>query len=111
MKKINLSAIKVPEFKKLRKDTFMAILSYIHVLVLIPLIFGKKDEFVKYHAKQGFLLLALWVLLGFSLFLPYLPWLFIIVIAIGLVSGIVNVLLGRKRPMFLYGKYVPASNF
>ncbi len=108
MKKINLKAINLrdwPELHKLRHDAFLAFLSYLHILVFIPLLFGKKDEFVHYHAKQGFLLLIVWFLFGFSLFLPYLPWLFIILIAICMVSGIVNVLLGKKRPMLLIGKY------
>jgi len=110
MKKINFKAIKWPNFKKVRKDAFLAVLSYLHILVLIPLIFGKKDEFVKYHAKQGLLLLIFWVLFGFSLFLPYLPWLFLIVIAIGIVSGIICVILGKEKPMPIIGKLALKMN-
>ncbi len=37
----------------------MAILSYIPVLVIIPLVFGQQSRFVRYHTNQGFLLFIL----------------------------------------------------
>ncbi len=40
----------------------MAILAYIPILVVIPLIFGQQSRFVRYHTNQGFLLFILEVL-------------------------------------------------
>jgi uncharacterized membrane protein len=102
--KLKFKKIKWPTIKKIRKDAPLAFLSYLHILVLIPLIFGKKNEFVHYHAKQGFLLLAFWVLAGFSLYVPYLPWLFLIIIFVGFLYGIIYVLLGKTKPMPIIGK-------
>ncbi len=40
----------------------MAILAYIPILVVVPLIFGQQSRFVRYHTNQGFLLFILEVL-------------------------------------------------
>jgi uncharacterized membrane protein len=37
----------------------MAMLAYIPVLVIIPLVFGQQSRFVRYHTNQGFLLFIL----------------------------------------------------
>jgi uncharacterized membrane protein len=37
----------------------MAILAYIPVFVVVPLIFGQQSRFVRYHTNQGFLLFSL----------------------------------------------------
>ncbi len=101
---LNLKKINWPSIRDIRKDALLAILSYFYVLVLIPLIFGKKDEFIHYHAKQGLLLLILWVLAGFTFYLPYLPWVFIIVIFVDVLFGVIHVILGKERPMPILGK-------
>ena len=41
--------------KKVSNKNGLAALSYLWVLCLVPLL-GSKDEFVKFHAKQGFVL-------------------------------------------------------
>lgn len=102
----NLKKINWPSIRDLRKDALLAILSYFHVLVLLPLIFGRKDQFVHYHAKQGLLLLILWVLAGFSFYLPFLPWLFIVIIFVDLLFGVIHVILGKERPMPIFGRIV-----
>ena len=40
----------------------MAILAYIPILVVVPLVFGQQSRFVRYHTNQGFLLFILEVL-------------------------------------------------
>lgn len=37
----------------------MAILAYIPVLVIVPLVFGQQSRFVRYHTNQGFILFLL----------------------------------------------------
>lgn len=41
----------------------MAALSYIGVLCLIPLLFAKESAFAQYHAKQGIVLVGVWIAL------------------------------------------------
>ena len=88
----------------------LGILAYLHVLVIISLIFGRKDGFVKYHTKQGLVLLLVFVIGFFTFFVPLLPWLFAIYWVIGLVIGIVNVLLSKERPLPLLGKWAESIN-
>jgi uncharacterized membrane protein len=113
MKKINFKELKPnfdlkkinwPSIRNIRKDALLALFSYLHILVLIPLIFGRKDQFVRYHVKQGLLLLIIWVLASFALYLPYLPWIFLIVIFVDVLFGIIHVILGKERPMPILGK-------
>ncbi|TAL54318.1 MAG: DUF4870 domain-containing protein [Nanoarchaeota archaeon] len=52
--------------KTLSSDQMMtAILSYLSILVIIPLIaVKKKDEFIKFHIKQGIILLVVEIILA-----------------------------------------------
>jgi uncharacterized membrane protein len=89
----------------------MAILAYI--LFLIPLLTGdaKRNEFVKYHAKQGFaifiasvfLMVVGWVL-PFLYIIPIIP-----LLQLGLfilfILGIVNVANNQKRSLPVIGSF------
>ena len=116
MPKLAAPKIKLPNMKKFDWSkwnfrrfnwlTIMSVMSYLYVLVFIPLIFGRKSGFAKYHARQGFLLLGLWILFGFTFFLPVLPWIFGIFIAVCIVWGIINVISGHERPLPWIGRLV-----
>ncbi len=41
-------------------DNFIAALSYLGLLILIPILTKKDDEFVQFHIKQGIILLIVW---------------------------------------------------
>ena len=93
----------------------MAALSYIWVLVLIPILTKKDDEYVQFHAKQGLVLfigsfvvmvLGMIPILGWLIILP-LGWLAIIVLSI---LGIVNALAGKKWEMPFLSKYAKKIN-
>ncbi len=44
-------------------NTVLAILAYLSILVIVPLVANKdNDPFVKFHAKQGLVLLIGWVI-------------------------------------------------
>ena len=45
----------VPKKEKGQKN-ILAIISYIGILCLVPILMKEKDEFVKFHAKQGLVL-------------------------------------------------------
>ncbi len=48
----------------------MALMSYLGVLCLVPLVLNRKEEFVRFHARQGLILWMWEVLAIFSLFIP-----------------------------------------
>lgn len=41
-----------------RRSRVMAIMSYLGILCLVPLVFNRDDEYVDFHARQG---VALWI--------------------------------------------------
>lgn len=95
--------------KKAEDNKLIAILSYIGVLCLIPLLLKKDDEFVFFHAKQGLVLFIAEVITTFVAVIPILGW--IIAPIAGLIwfilsiIGIINVLGGDKKELPILGKY------
>ncbi len=91
----------------------IAILSYLGLLVLVPLLVAKGDEFVQFHAKQGLTLLIAAIIGTFVGVVPIIGWilspfimLFFFVLAI---MGIINVLKKERKELPVIGKY--AKNF
>jgi uncharacterized membrane protein len=86
------------EEKDVKENKLWAVLSYLGVLVIVPLI-GKTDSpFAQFHAKQGLVILAGWVL-------AYLPFGFIFAIAaiVFSVLGLINVAKGEKKKLPIIG--------
>ncbi len=98
MSKINL--------RKVNGVTILGILCYLHVLVLIPLVFGRKSLFVQFHVRQGVALLFVWVVFALSFYIPLFPWVFFIYLVVAIIIGIGNVIRGRERVLLILGKYV-----
>lgn len=84
--------------------TVLAILSYLSILVIIPLIVSKNKPFVRFHAKQGVILLAYFSLAIFTLYLPAVPYLFALFYLICVICGIVNVIRGGEKHLPIIGK-------
>ncbi|MDD5551696.1 MAG: hypothetical protein PHI88_00840 [Candidatus Pacebacteria bacterium] len=95
------------EPKKEGGDNMIAILSYIGILFLVPLLAAKDNEFAKYHAKQGLVLFIAEVATALIAWIPFIGW------VVGLVAwitwlvlsiiGIVNVVGGKKKPLPIIG--------
>lgn len=103
-------------FKKedIDANKIVSILSYIHILVIVPLLAMKESPFAQYHAKVG-LNLLLWhlvaevggsILTGVIGWIPVIGWL--VSIAVGLVNfalwcinifGIVSAAQGKAREL------------
>ncbi len=96
------------------KNVLMAMLAYLGILILIPLLTeAKNDSFVKFHIKQGVILLVFFAV-GFLLnIIPLLGLLIHFVwILVGILfalTGVMNAIAGRERPLPLIGGY--ADNF
>jgi len=91
------------------KNTLMGIFSYIGPLIIVSYLTAKDDPFVKFHIKQGLVLIvievAVWVLgvLFFPLFmLLRLINLFVLILAI---VGIVNASQGKEKELPLVGNF------
>ncbi len=94
------------------KNTTMAAIAYI--IFFVPLLTDSKDDpFVKFHVKQGLLLLILSVVV--SVFntiigrIPFVGWLVALFLGFGLFAlwliGILNALGGKMTPVPLVGQY------
>jgi len=95
--------------KKIDDNKVIAILSYIGVLCLIPLLMKKDDKFVFFHAKQGLVLFIVEIITYFVLMIPILGWIIapiasLIWLVLSII-GIVNVLGGEMKELPILGKY------
>lgn len=98
------------------KNIFMGILSYLGPLVIISYLTSKDDPFVKFHVKQGLVLLVIEVAIWFlSMLLMYSLWPLIKILNLATVVlaiiGIVNVVNGKEKELPVVGKYSSRFNF
>lgn len=79
------------------KNKLVAALSYLGVLVIIPLLFVEKnDPFVKFHAKQGLVILIGYIIAGIGVgWIPLLGNLVWLVLAIASIAGLIQSLQGK----------------
>ena len=100
----------------IQKNKGMAVLSYLGILVLIPLFAAKRSPYARYHCNQGLILsiaeLILTVALSFMTRIRYIGWTFYPVSgAVGVVGiilmiiGIVNASKGRAKELPLLGDF------
>jgi uncharacterized membrane protein len=100
------------------KNVLMAVLAYIGILVLIPYLVAKDDPFVKYHIKQGLVLLAIEVavwIVGMALWqVGSVFGMLLSIINLGTlvlsIVGIVNAVQGKEKELPLVGQYASKFN-
>lgn len=92
--------------KSQSSNTLMAVLCYFGILVLIPLLTdAKNDPFVKFHIKQGLVLLIAYVITGFIFWVPFVGWLISLVLFVFFIMGIINAASGKETPLPVIGKF------
>jgi uncharacterized membrane protein len=57
---------------------------------------GSKDEFVKFHARQGFVLFVIEVVLAILMWIPVIGWLLGLIVGIVAIIGFIKALNGEK---------------
>ncbi|MEJ0021693.1 MAG: hypothetical protein WDN47_03910 [Candidatus Doudnabacteria bacterium] len=95
-------------------NTVMGILAYLGILVIIPLLTDSRNNpFVKFHVKQGLVLLICDVIVGLFWQTRVLGWVLVpllqFAIFVLVVIGIINVLNKQMKELPLIGQL--ASNF
>ena len=88
------------------QNKLMAALSYLGILVLIPIFAAKDDAFARYHANQGLVLFVANVIISV---LACIPLVNIVAGILGLVTfvfmilGIINAVKGEMKPLPFIG--------
>ena len=93
-----------------QKNVGMAILCYFGILVLIPFLTdAKNDPFVKFHIKQGLVLLIAYLIAGVIAAVPFIGWvvggIVWIFLLILFIMGIINAAGGKEAELPLIGKF------
>lgn len=92
----------------------MAIFAYLSILIIIPFLTDAKNvPFVKYHIKQGLVLLIFevvgWFVNIVLVWIPFLGWLIMflwwLASLVLVIIGIMNVLKGAERELPFIGQY------
>lgn len=94
----------------------MAILAYLGILIIIPFLTeAHKNPFVKFHIKQGLVLIILWVASGIVASIPGLGlivgpilWLAAFVL---MIVGIVSAASGKMKELPLIGQFARHFTF
>jgi fumarate reductase subunit D len=88
-----------------KNERMFAALSYVWVLCLIPVFFGKKRPFVEFHARQGLVLLILWLVVSLLSWVPIVGQLAVLVLLIVSIIGVVKTMKGEEWEIPVLGKY------
>lgn len=117
-----------PKQKDIEENKAIAVLSYIGILFVVPLLIRKESEFAVYHAKQGLVLfiistisgmvmglfgaVAIIPILGLIIFLlVFLVWGVVMLgVFVLMIMGIINVLQGKMKPLPLIGELANKFN-
>jgi uncharacterized membrane protein len=89
--------------------TFMGVLSYLGILVLIPLFTSKEDSFVKFHIKQGLVVFSLEVIIWIIGTMFYGFWMVSSLLNLATIVlsiiGIVNVVGNKEKELPIVGQF------
>ena len=120
-----------PASQKASSNTGMAVLAYIGILIVVPFFTdAKNDPFVKFHIKQGLVLIITWIamsilssMVSFALaaalsghffigtLLAFLfPTIYLGLLIINII-GIVNAASGNQKDLPIIGKFAHNFNF
>lgn len=98
--------------KVIEEGMVWAVIAYLWILFLVPLLAKKDNKFAHYHAKQGMMLFIVWIVLFvITLALGWVPvlgavisvlvWIMLLVL---FVIGIINAATGKYAPLPIVGK-------
>jgi len=104
------------EITKKGQKNILAIISYIGILCLIPILMKDKNGFVKFHAKQGLVLFIAEIITWVIFYaLPYQLWflynLLTLLWIILSIIGIINAVKGKQESLPIIGGFAEKFKF
>ena len=91
--------------KNIDIDNFIAAISYLWVLCLVPLILKKNNEFAQFHGKQGLVLAVCWFFGGLIFWIPFFGWVLALFLTFISIYGFFQALKGEKWEIPIIGTY------
>ena len=95
------------EEKEIEEGKVFAVLGYLSILCLVPLLLKKDNKFALFHGKQGLVLFIFEVAAGIISLVPFLGWIIgilaLIIFPILSVIGIIRSLMGQYWKMPVLG--------
>jgi len=92
----------------------MGVLAYVGPLVIISYLVAKDDRFVKFHVKQGLVLLIIEVAVWFLGMVFWPLWIFLNLVNLATfvlaIVGIINAISGKEKNLPLVGSYARHLN-
>ena len=95
-----------PDPADVEKNKVFAILAYIGLLFLVPLLAAKDSKFAMYHANQGLVLFIGWIALSVVSMIPVIGLVALLgypVMFVFMILGIINAANGQMKPLPLVG--------
>lgn len=89
-------------------NKWMAVLAYVGILVLIPLLARKESKFTRFHVNQGLILLICSVVIYFVGKIPGLSsiiWILNLVVLVYAIIGIFNAFKGQEKELPFIGQF------
>ncbi len=98
-----------------QKNTLMAVLSYLGPLVIVSFIVANKDPFVKFHIKQGLVLLVIEIATSVLWSFMWQLWMILQLINLATfifsILGIINAVQGNEKELPLVGSFSKMFTF
>lgn len=92
----------------IKKNKIYAVLAYISILIIVPLVAAKDSKFARFHTNQGLILLVCGVLATLLTYIPivkFFAWIVEILLFVLCVMGIINAAKGEAKELPVIGKY------
>lgn len=93
----------VCDSQDIEQNKVYAILAYLGILFLVPLLAAKDSPYAKFHTNQGLVLFIFEAALSIVSWIPFLALLWIAV-AVFVIMGIVNAAQGECKPLPIIGE-------
>ena len=101
-------------FEKFKKTNLLALICYLGFFCLVPILIKEKDEFVKFHTKQGLALFVVEMVTCMVFGIVPIFWLFggllMLFWLVLNVIGITNVLNEEKKKLPVIGRFADKFN-
>ncbi len=97
----------IPNFdaKDIEDNKLLACLSYLSILCIIPLLGARKSRFAQEHAKQGLILLIVWIVGSFIFWIPLFGWAAMVIVFMANLVALVRCMEGLFWEIPYIGKY------